>query len=580
MENNNHRKVFISFLGTNNYVNCHYKIDGEMSAPVRFIQEALITKVCKDWTSDDKIFIFYTSFEKTERKGSKEFNWLDDGHDKINEDVEKIGLQSRLASLKEQNILNADVEGVDIVAGFSKDEIWDIFNTVNDKLEQNDEIYFDVTHAFRSIPMFSVVLFNYSKFMKGTSLKAVYYGAFEKLGPAYEVRLMPLENRVADVIDLTEIALLQEYNQVASELKYFGKIKTLSNIVSSTEEDSASGAIKQLAKSIEKLDFYIATIDLKNIKKGAFISEFRNSYKHLKNKNIFEKPIANILGELDSLTSVFDNKDSFKNIETAIKWTIKYDMLMQAYPMAAEYIILRLADIFKSFMPLELKKDKKKFRMLISDILAASEEDFQKRLWKNNPARFPQVANRISSYTIIEEIRPLYKIIKDYRNKLAHGNGELKYQDLIDGINVIDQCIGYLNNNPITIEIDEDTAIQPKHIFLNLSNHPSSEWEEAQTAAAREYGDIVDMEFPKVPTEATSKEVGEMADNTVAQLISKYNDCSLTVHVMGEMTLTYAMVGRLKSSGITCVASTTQRVATMHDNKKTSEFTFAGFREY
>lgn len=35
------RKVFISFLGTNNYVQCRYDINGVVSAPVRFVQEAL-----------------------------------------------------------------------------------------------------------------------------------------------------------------------------------------------------------------------------------------------------------------------------------------------------------------------------------------------------------------------------------------------------------------------------------------------------------------------------------------------------------------------------------------------------------
>ena len=30
------RKVFISFLGTNNYVQCRYDIDGIVSAPIRF----------------------------------------------------------------------------------------------------------------------------------------------------------------------------------------------------------------------------------------------------------------------------------------------------------------------------------------------------------------------------------------------------------------------------------------------------------------------------------------------------------------------------------------------------------------
>lgn len=43
------RKVFISFLGTNNYVETHYELNGKVSKPVRFIQEALISSICKKW---------------------------------------------------------------------------------------------------------------------------------------------------------------------------------------------------------------------------------------------------------------------------------------------------------------------------------------------------------------------------------------------------------------------------------------------------------------------------------------------------------------------------------------------------
>ena len=208
------RKVFISFLGTNNYVLCKYTIDDVMSKPVRFVQEALIEQTCKDWTETDKILIFCTSKESTGENGSKETNWLDSGQEKIYDESEKIGLQHRLQDLQTRIGLKPQIEQLDIEAGFSEEEIWDIFNTVYSKLQPHDQIYFDVTHAFRSIPLFSVVLFNYSKMMIGTQLVSIMYGAFEKLGPAFKVRELPLDERVAPVIDLTNIARLQEYNQI------------------------------------------------------------------------------------------------------------------------------------------------------------------------------------------------------------------------------------------------------------------------------------------------------------------------------------------------------------------------------
>ena len=100
------RKVFISFLGTNNYLECIYDFGKEKSHPVRFVQEAIIDYLCKDWTESDRIIIFCTSFEKTGSKGSKELNWLDDGQQYAQDAVEKIGLEHRLNYLKNNSCSN------------------------------------------------------------------------------------------------------------------------------------------------------------------------------------------------------------------------------------------------------------------------------------------------------------------------------------------------------------------------------------------------------------------------------------------------------------------------------------------
>ena len=116
-------------------------------------------------------------------------------------------------------------------------------------------------------------------------------------------------------------------------------------------------------------------------------------------------------------------------------------------------------------------------------------------------------------------------------------------------------------------------------MFINLSNHPSKGWDEDQLAAARQYGKIVDIHFPNIEPSFTSSMVNSLADITV-ETITAFGK-GITVHIMGEMTFTYALVSRLKALGITCLASTTERnTAIMPDGKKVSEFKFIQFREY
>lgn len=440
-----HRKVFISFLGTNNYVQCRYDIKGSVSEPVRFVQEALIEYFCKDWTDNDRILIFCTSSETTGENGSKEINWFDNGQSRIKDDIEAIGLQHRLYDLKTRLELKAQIEEYDIDAGFSEEEIWSIFETVYSKLQSGDHIYFDVTHAFRSIPLFSIVLFNYSKFMIDTRLVSIMYGAFEKLGPAYKVNELPIEKRVAPVIDLTNIARLQEYNQIASGLKDFGKVEQLKDVITSQLEYSSDQTIRNLRDSIANLDEYIATIDLKEIRSGKFISKFRSSYRNIRKKKKFIKPICNILDELYRETGDFVEENSYKNIEAAINWAIKHEMLMQAFPLAAEYVIQRVADKFKNDKPHQLSP--RQFRMFVSSILGMPENIFMMRDWDDMLADYSDVADIIADDSLVQELRPLYDRIRSSRNSLAHGNGVIKFAELIKNVPDIIDCIRYLNPN-------------------------------------------------------------------------------------------------------------------------------------
>lgn len=116
-------------------------------------------------------------------------------------------------------------------------------------------------------------------------------------------------------------------------------------------------------------------------------------------------------------------------------------------------------------------------------------------------------------------------------------------------------------------------------MFINLSNHPSENWSKEQFEAARSYGEVLDMSFPNIEPSFTSSEIGNLADDVV-NAISAYGS-DVTVHIMGEMTFTYAVVSRLKARGVICVASTTERnIVMMPDGRKVSEFKFVQFREY
>lgn len=118
-------------------------------------------------------------------------------------------------------------------------------------------------------------------------------------------------------------------------------------------------------------------------------------------------------------------------------------------------------------------------------------------------------------------------------------------------------------------------------MFINLSNHPSSKWSEAQTEAAKQYGDIIDLPFPEVDPNGDEAYIANLADAYCQKILDMEDGTPLTIHLMGEMTLAFALVSRLKAKGVACLASTTERIVLEEaSGVKTNVFRFARFRRY
>lgn len=128
--------------------------------------------------------------------------------------------------------------------------------------------------------------------------------------------------------------------------------------------------------------------------------------------------------------------------------------------------------------------------------------------------------------------------------------------------------------------------------FLNLTIHPSAQWGPDQRAAAEALlldagadpergGRVVDYAFPVVDPNADARQVDALADEIAADLLAAYAPERLVAHVMGEFTLTCALVARLQGAGVRTVASTTERIVRRGpDGQTTRTFAFRRFRDY
>ena len=120
------------------------------------------------------------------------------------------------------------------------------------------------------------------------------------------------------------------------------------------------------------------------------------------------------------------------------------------------------------------------------------------------------------------------------------------------------------------------------NFFINLSNHPSDKWSDEQLVAGKEYGEIIDIQFPAIDPNISNQEMNILVDEYY-NLIQEYDHP--VVMIQGEFVFTYRMVNKLKRNGIKAVTSCTARIVTEKFQadgtlEKTSLFRFVCFREY
>ncbi len=173
--------LVVSFLGTGQYQETTYVWRGEAgerSCRTRFVPVALA-----HFFAPTQVLVLITPTARAHD------NWR--------------MLSSELAGL---------VEPVEIPEGRSSDELWMLFRILVDVVPPGEELLLDVTHAFRSLPLFAVTAALALRSLRGVRIAAILYGAYEARDPATDrtplFDLMPL----VDLMDwLSGLEALERY---------------------------------------------------------------------------------------------------------------------------------------------------------------------------------------------------------------------------------------------------------------------------------------------------------------------------------------------------------------------------------
>ena len=415
------RKVFLSFLGTNDYLPCNYQIAGhDPVANVRFVQEACIARWCVDWGSDDRIFLCVTD-------ESHARNWVDNGHsDREGNILERQGLESRLEALH----LAAPVKSVKVPAGRSEEEIWDIFEQVFSLLEEGDQLYLDITHAFRSLPMLAMVILSYAKVMRTVSVRAISYGALEALGSVGDVINLPVEERNVPVFDLLPFDRLQDWVTAVDRFTATGDgkmIRQLSDqdigpLLSATKGKHAdAAAIRNLGKALTEFSAAIATC------RGRSISACSNNLLRTLGKAQDQetvKPLRPLLHKLVPALSAFTGQEITDGL-VAARWCLDHALYQQGYTILQETIITCIVNT-----ALDRDGRERTDRELVNQAVKILKNDLPVERWKalaqDNRETTEKILDWLANWPdIVENMHNLSNIRNDL-NHAGQNEGPMK----------------------------------------------------------------------------------------------------------------------------------------------------------
>ena len=345
------RKVFISVLGTGFYDACKYTKGRFTSSETRFVQQATLEylKVHNNWTTKnaegeivDRVIILLTD-------GAKDTNWDKNITKRLNRKTEIEEVYIGLEQVLQEMNLPCPVETVNIPDGKNEDEMWTIFNAVYETLGPNDELYFDLTHSFRYLPMLVLVLGNYAKFLKGVKVKHISYGNYEARYSA---------TNEAPLMDILPLTMLQDWTFAAADLIQNGNIEKLQEL---TDENALTPLLRMKGeknlnrrKVEEPLTNFVAALqkflqDMRlclapNVLDGSTIYEVRNSHEQV--IDVQEEviaPIPPIIEKIEQSLQKFEETDtvhpeSLRNGYEAAKWCYDHQLYQQAITILDENI--------------------------------------------------------------------------------------------------------------------------------------------------------------------------------------------------------------------------------------------------
>lgn len=517
----------VSFLGTNNYTATAYSLNDRQSTETPFVCRALA-----EFLQPKAVRILATDQAREKHEDSLR------------------------AALAEIGIGSPDF--VTIPKGVDATERWQQFQVMKEHLraQTDTSVVLDITHGFRSQPLFAAAVIAFVRAVDNEiPALRICYGNFEERGNY---------KNIAPIWEVTEFIELLNWSQALATFLKSGRAEDAANATErlgrSLAKSWASGDRSGPRPALDTLGRELRAFgaDLETLRTGDLLIGHGKQSSAKRVVCAARQARAEVEEHAPPLADVLDRITSFAEPLARCSCDLSGDGKVTVNELATLYLALgRYAEA------------------------AATVREGWVNFYANPSECSPgsntfSNANRQTAERWANKIDEHFRAVTDRRNDLLHAQyrSASSTQSADNMKSKIAELVGKFRDAQPVADVARATGAS----FLNLTNHPSSDWDSAQRDAALALAaPIFDLLFPAVPADTDEAAIGAMAEDVVAHLPP---DVSHAL-VQGEFTLTLALVQRLQRRGIVCLAATTERrTDTLADGRKASTFAFVRFRAY
>lgn len=324
---------FLSVLGIVDYGLTTYSLKGKQSN-TKYIQEALLDLVFEELREDDKISIFVTDEARNK-------NWTPENGDGL------YKILNEKASI-------CECEPIKIPKGSNEEQLMEMFEIIYERINDNDEVYFDITNGLRSIPMFALTILSYARVLKNIKIGGIYYGAFERgkdITPVFDMTaymsILDWATSAELMIKYGNANMMQDTysehknltdNEIKDQLHPFGKsinsITHFTNCIQTSRGKTISGNSKSNGKKEQS--------SISDAYKG-FLKKYRVASEK---KAYMIEPLKPLFEKIIESTKQFDTESNLETGLATIQWCIEKGFIQQGFTAFDETIKTYICNMF------------------------------------------------------------------------------------------------------------------------------------------------------------------------------------------------------------------------------------------